>query len=190
MPEFRPSGTQDVQFDRQITYTPPQHNKWIYENLATGVQCLSSGPLENARLLSNNAGPASSTYKLVLVNSALPNTHFAIDAGQSCDVEDGKVINWKPIPSLYKLAAPADVQPVQLYPYIILDSCLRDLIHQTRQFSILDSCPKWYIIKVMRYSEYQTQYNNDISWSCNFLTALFSRLRLYKFEIIASNINK
>ena len=33
-------------------------------------------------------------------------------------------------------------QPVQLYPYIILDSCPRDLIHQTGQFSMLDSCSK------------------------------------------------
>jgi len=106
VPEFRLSSTQDVQFDRQITYTPPQHNKWIYENSATGVQCPSSGPLGNARLLSNNAGPASSAYKLVPKNSALPNTHFAIDTGQSCDVEDGKVVNWKPIPPLYELAAP------------------------------------------------------------------------------------
>ena len=81
-------------------------------------------------------------------------------------------------------------QPVQLYPYIILDSCPRDLIHQTGQFSMLDSCPKWYIIKIIRFSGYQTQYNNDISWSCDFLTALFGRLRLYKFEIMASNINK
>jgi len=34
------------------------------------------------------------------------------------------------------------IQPVQLYLYIILDSYPRDLIHQTGQFSMLDSCPK------------------------------------------------
>jgi len=34
------------------------------------------------------------------------------------------------------------------------------------------------------------QYNGAISRSYNFLTALFGRLRLYKFEIMASKINK
>ena len=34
------------------------------------------------------------------------------------------------------------------------------------------------------------QYNDNISRSCDFLTALFGRLRLYKFEIMASKPNK
>ena len=34
------------------------------------------------------------------------------------------------------------------------------------------------------------QYNDDISRSCDFLTALFGRLRLYKFEIMALKPNK
>jgi len=36
---------------------------------------------------------------------------FAVpfDAGQSLDVEDGKVVDWEPIPPSYELAVPADV---------------------------------------------------------------------------------
>jgi len=34
------------------------------------------------------------------------------------------------------------------------------------------------------------RYNDDISRSCDFLTALFGRLGLYKFEIMASKPNK
>ena len=34
------------------------------------------------------------------------------------------------------------------------------------------------------------QYNDNISRSCDFLTVLFGRLRLFKFEIIVSKPNK
>jgi len=101
-PTLQTYNSTDDSPERRIS---AQHDDRTSENSATGVQCPSSGPANadyaQTRSHPNRPNPGA-RVQTTTDRSSLP-------VGQSRDLEDGKVVDWEPIPPSYELAAPADV---------------------------------------------------------------------------------